>query len=169
MIHVRAEALINIGRAPVCATPKCAAVIVSHSLDAADPERWSADARDWLHRHVKFGGTALGLVNANDRTAHEEALVQLIAEHYESAKISENTVVNQAARFATNFCRVLKRRPPWATMAERPLMGRTAFVVGAGVSLDAAGPLLAEAQRKGFVIAVNSAALLTGGAPLASC
>lgn len=127
-------------------------------LDPAAPDDWVPQALPWVRDQIRWGSQPLGVLFTGEETPAEHALVAAIERHYDKVHIAQNTVASRAALWALNFLRTLKRRPRWATQAGQPLIGRTAFVIGAGVSLEAVAHLLPELPRYGFTMACNSAA-----------
>ncbi len=115
-----------------------------------------AECQAKLQQHVRFPHQRTVVRYREGYDA--EAVLDLVAAHYEQCRIGRTTVVERMEQQARNFLHTLRRQPPWATTLTAPLRGMHAFIVSAGPSLDKNGHLLARAQELGPIIAVNTAA-----------
>lgn len=150
--HLTCDALISY-RTPFMPKPGGALLQLGE-----DQSQWAAHAMPWLHQQIKYAQQTCGFALTGPQTQHEIELVHAIADHYSRAQVQQRTIARFAVEWGRNFCETLKRSPRWATSLREPWAGRPAFVVSAGPSLDRNGQLLADAQKRGPVIALNSSA-----------
>lgn len=151
MQRLDCDALITAGDFALSPKPGGALLQLQNS-----PAEWCGAAEPWLKQHVKYSQQSLGIAFTGEPTEHESALLDLVADHYARAQVQQSTVSHRATQWGKNFCRTLNREPRWATSLHEPLKGYPAFIVAAGPSLDRNGMLLAEAQKRGPIFAMNS-------------
>lgn len=150
MENLPCDALITYQAPTVLPRPGGAMLRIGEGVD------WCAAAAPWLTQTIRYSQQSLGLAVGGPETPREHELAALIADHYHRAEVHSATITQFSERWGLNFCRTLLREPRWATSLGDPWKGRPAFIVSAGPSLDRNGALLAEAQKRGPVIALNS-------------
>lgn len=118
--------------------------------------RWPEHIAAWLERYVQWGHQTVAVVADDERAPEVKAVLQLVAQHHHRCRQNQHTIEKTGATWGLHFLETIKRGPAWATQFERPWRGLPAFIVAAGPSLDGNGHLLAEARRRGPVVAVNT-------------
>lgn len=130
-------------------------------LDAGAPETWLPRTTPFLNDAIRYRKQRAEVVfesDSKEQLPGEHEFLQAVMNHYVRMRVNEVTIQTFAKRWLSHFCHALKRSPRWATSIGQPFAGMPAFVVSAGPSLDKNGALLAEAQKRGPVIAVNTSA-----------
>jgi len=125
--------------------------------DPSDPTLHAGDLQEWLRRFAPHVRSRLAVIYPTVRPPPPWVDTVLDA-HKQRAAIGRLTIMKFAERWALNMLGTLRRRPQWVSTAAEPWRGRPVFVVGAGASLDRNGHLLAEAQKRGPVFALNTSA-----------
>lgn len=110
---------------------------------------------EWLAKRVRWGSDRVACVSLTSDPA-PAAIIDAIDDHMRRGAIDQNSVVAQSMWWAKHFCETLKREPRWACNAVAQWAGRPVFIVGAGMGLQRNGHLLAECQKRGPIVAVNS-------------
>lgn len=145
----------SVSRAPTAFTA-CRPGTPTLIMGTAEPASWPASVESFLRKHLKWSSQKLAVLAPDD--ADMQPVLEVCSEQYQRARISQHTVEQRGVTWARHFMQTLLRAPAWASSVGEPWLGRPAFVVGAGPSLDKAGPLLREAQTRGPVVAVNTSA-----------
>jgi hypothetical protein len=148
----QADAVISI-RAPHVRGRQGAPVL---HLDG-EPAAWPEQAAHFLSKHVKWSSQRVAVLTGDEDNADEQAVLQVAHDHHAKSRIAQQTIEGRATEWGRNFLLTMRRNPPWATSLGEPFADRPAFIVAAGPSLDRNGHLLAEAQKRGPIVAVNTA------------
>ena len=153
MSEIPCEALLYVGCRPHGIPPQARVLV----LERPDDVSRAAELRDWLRRYVPSSRSRLMQVSPHGY-AVPSWVGAVVGSHMQRLATGRSTIAKFGAAWARNVVRTLRRQPRWATTAREPWAGRPVLVVGAGVDLDRNGHLLAEAQRRGPVVALNSSA-----------
>ncbi len=153
MNEIACEAMLYVGCRPRGIPPQPRVL----TLERPDDVSRAPELRDWLRRFVPSTRSRLMQVTPKGYAVPPWVGI-VVGSHMQRLAMGRSTLAKFGAAWARNAIRTLQRRPRWATTAREPWLGRPVFVVGAGVDLDRNGHLLAEAQKRGPIVALNSSA-----------
>ncbi len=126
-------------------------------VDAFEPDARATAAKEFLKATIRTGGLRVAVAEPEEGCPDYPEIHRVVDQHMMKLEVDQLTVIEKASQVAQYFLRAIRdREMRFATTHRNPLRGRPAFVVAAGPSLDLTGPLLAQAQELGPVIATNT-------------